>query len=205
MFIKWPVKFPSLIKKIKQLLISFNALLLMLYIYVMKWVFTLEEPCNIFGKIIDTDIKLSVAKIFFSIILYLVVKGLSILTVHICECGVNDKVNKINSLVDVTNEYMPVYLGYIFVAVSINNLELFVLIYVLLLVLIYRTQIVAYNPMFCLFGYHYYKITVFGSHQSIEVFVISKLKNIKDYHLLKFDKLSKINEFTYMDIGLGDY
>ena len=171
---------------IKQVLISVDALLLMVYVYLFKQI--MSSNSNV------TIIVLILSMLSFGLILLL-----SCLLLQFCLYDSSDVVNNIAELQEVTNEYMYIYFAYIFVAVIISNNKTFIMVFLILLLILFKTQIVAFNPIFCLLGYHYYRIKTSQNPKSIDVFVISKRKNIKDYSELQFNDLSKINEFTYID------
>lgn len=187
---------------IKQVLISVDALLLMVYVYVFKQIMSSNSNVKLIIETIDSFVKLSNVTIIVCVLTILsfgLILLLSCLLLQLCMNDSSDVVNSIVELQEITNEYMPIYLGYIFVAVGISNDETFIMVFLILLVILIKTQIVAFNPMFCLLGYHYYKIKTSQDPKSINVFVMSKRKNIKDYKELQFKNLSKINEFTYID------
>lgn len=191
-----------MIRFIKQVLITVDALLLMIYVYTFNQVMRSDVEDIAIIKVIIKSLNFSCVDVII-FVLALMAFGLvlivSYIILKICKIDSNDIVNNVVELREVTNEYMPIYLGYVFVAVSINNNIVFIMVFLILFIILFETQIVAFNPMFCLLGYHYYRIKTFQSTKSIEVFVMSKRNNIKDYNELQFQKLSKINEFTYID------
>lgn len=80
----------------------------------------------------------------------------------------------------INNDYMPIYLGYIFVSVSIPNpaigeIDLLTLMVVYLLVNVFVTasRSLCFNPIFVIFGYSYYSVkTKLGTN----LFVITRKK-----------------------------
>lgn len=103
----------------------------------------------------------------------------------------------------INNDYMPIYLGYIFVSVSIPNpaigeIDLLTLIVVYLLVNVFITasRSLCFNPIFVIFGYSYYSIkTKLGTN----LFVITRKKIRKSDEDVKFEKLRKITEVVYIE------
>lgn len=57
----------------------------------------------------------------------------------------------------VDNEGMSVYLAYFFVALSIDNFVVMMIIYTIILLFTLITQAFYYNPLFMVFKYHFYK------------------------------------------------
>lgn len=95
------------------------------------------------------------------------------------------------------DSYMPSYLGYFFVALSIPD-ESFLtaaVIFCMLLVFILCSQNLYYNPLFLLFGYHFYYVT---NQEGMKIFIISK-RTIKNTKGLSFSNLRRINYFTFLD------
>ena len=98
--------------------------------------------------------------------------------------------------VESANEsYLPSYLGYFFVALSISDCKIFICVGSVIFIFIYFSQAQIFNPMFLLFGYKFYVITV---ENQITFFVISK-KNIMTIKNLEFTNLRRINNYTYID------
>ena len=91
--------------------------------------------------------------------------------------------------------FLPVYLGYFFVALSINNLTTLCYIYAIVFVFTFVTQAQYFNPAFLLFGYHFYHVTTM---RSTKVFVIAKGTVIRNEQYVGFDKLRRINNTTYI-------
>lgn len=93
------------------------------------------------------------------------------------------------------NSYLPSYLGYFFVALSITDWSTLIWVGILILIFSFFSQTLYFNPMFFLFGYKFYNVTV---DTGMKLFVISK-KNITSIKDLKFTKLKRINNYTFID------
>ncbi len=188
----------------KKVFICINALSLMIYVYLFNCIFKGDIDVSMITNGITNRFSFCSTNsiyIIMSIICFALIILISYIILKLCTINSSDNIDDIPELREVTNEYMSIYLGYIFVAVSIDNEKTFTMIFVVLLIILWKTQIIAFNPMFCLLGYRYYKIKISQNAQSIEIFVMSKRKNIKDYKKLTFRNLVKINEFTYIDKG----
>ena len=94
------------------------------------------------------------------------------------------------------NSFLPSYLGYFFVALSINNIDTFIIVYLLLCLFTYKSRSLYFNPIFLLFGYHFYYILI--EEDSVQIFLISK-QFIRNPKIVRLDKLRRINNFTYID------
>ena len=168
-------------KTVYKLLLTFNSIMLMIIVYLVKesvWILCL-------GK--------------YTIILYLLVPvvlaGFSLL---VSEKLSHDSIEGGVQNVEMANDsYMPSYLGYFFVALSIpiGDWTVLTVVFGILFVFTYFSQSLYYNPLFLLFGYRFYYVT---KKNNLKVFIISK-KDIRETKDLRFDNLRRINDFTFID------
>lgn len=93
------------------------------------------------------------------------------------------------------NSYLPSYLGYFFVALSINYGDTLIFTYAILFAFTFLSQTLYFNPLFLIFGYHFYYIT---TTTNIKIFIITK-RNLKNPDKLDFPQLKRINDFTFID------
>lgn len=103
---------------------------------------------------------------------------------------------EINDVEQANNAFLPSYLGYFFVALSVSTVETMIFIYSMLFVFTFVSQTLYFNPLFLCFGYHFYYVV---SGENIKQFIISKRK-IRSTKHLNFPSLRRINDFTYIDI-----
>lgn len=94
------------------------------------------------------------------------------------------------------NAFLPSYLGYFFVALSVPYGETLLFVFLILYIFTYFSQTLYFNPLFLLWGYHFYYIT---TKNNIRIFLISK-KVIRGTAGLNFNYLKRINDFTYIDV-----
>lgn len=104
----------------------------------------------------------------------------------LCECSEC-------SLAD--QEFLPVYLGYFFVALSVNDNVTMIFLYAILFVFTFVSQTQYFNPIFLLFGYHYYHVS---TQKGTRVFLIAGGKVIRDKRDARFDALYRLNDTTYI-------
>ncbi len=128
---------------------------------------------------------------------------LSIISLIWMKRQANDSANNIVEIEPVNNEYLPIYLGYIFVSVSIPNPEkgqvywlIFIVIYLLIVIFVTFSQSLSFNPILILFGYGYYRIK---TQNGVKVFLVTCRKIDKCRNNYNFDNLSKITELFYME------
>ena len=93
------------------------------------------------------------------------------------------------------NSFLPSYLGYFFVALSVSMTETLWFIYFILFVFTFCSQAIYFNPIFLILGYQFYNVT---TADKIKIFLISR-KQIKTTKDLAFPMLKRINNFTFID------
>lgn len=96
------------------------------------------------------------------------------------------------------NEFLPIYLGYFFLATGISENLVMLWVYAIVFVFTFLSQTQYFNPIYLLFGYHYYHVL---SHEGTRVFVIARGKVIRNKDAICFNKLKRINDTTYIAIG----
>jgi len=95
------------------------------------------------------------------------------------------------------NAYLPSYLGYFFVALSVPSSNTLIYVYVILFFFTFFSQTLYFNPLFLLWKYKFYYIT---KENNIKIFLISK-RTIYESKNLEFQQLRRINDFTFIDMG----
>ena len=93
------------------------------------------------------------------------------------------------------NAYLPSYLGYFFVALSVPHCDTLIFVFAILFLFTFLSQTLYFNPLFLFFGYHFYYLT---TETKIKIFVITR-RNLKNPSGLNFPKLKRINDFTFID------
>ena len=95
------------------------------------------------------------------------------------------------------NSFLPSYLGYFFVALSISKITTFTYIFLIIYVFTFVSHALYFNPMFLLMGYHFYNVQ---AEDGNKVFLITK-QEMKNYKEISFQNLRRINDYTYIDMG----
>lgn len=96
------------------------------------------------------------------------------------------------------NEFLPIYLGYFFLATGISGNLVMLWVYAIVFVFTFLSQTQYFNPIYILFGYHYYHVL---SHEGTRVFVIVRGNVIRNRDAIFFNNLKRINDTTYIAIG----
>lgn len=176
-----------------RLLLTFNATSLLLLIYLVQKGVTLSK---LFPAIPSFLIWPNIASylIYFSIPVLLT--GLSILLSRLLGSDVF-KQGEVSSIEHANNSFLPSYLGYFFVALSINSWETLGFVYGVLFIFTFLSQALYFNPLFLLYGFEFYNIkTVNGT----AIFLISRC-NYKKPDEIDIEKANRINNYTFIERG----
>ena len=102
--------------------------------------------------------------------------------------------SKIDSVENVNNQFLPVYLGYIFVTFSISDIYWFVFIYLFIIALLASSRLIYFNPLFLCFGYSFYKVHTING---ISCYVLSNRIIMEDK--VHFTNLKRLNNMTFLE------
>ena len=101
-------------------------------------------------------------------------------------------------------DYLPVYLSYFFVSLSIPGSVQEGIVYEVLIVFVFiiwiftsLTTTYYFNPLLLLMGYKFYNVI---SNNGIELFIISRRVIRKNETNITFPKLKKLTELVYIEI-----
>lgn len=96
------------------------------------------------------------------------------------------------------NEFLPVYLGYFFVSLSVSDNYTMFAVYFLVFIYTCLSQSQYFNPIYLLFGYHYYHII---THNGTKIFVIKRDRVTRTNEEMEFLNLQRINDTTFIERG----
>jgi len=133
-----------------------------------------------------------------SYLFYLAIPILSTgLNIWLSKCLGKDefKAGEVASIEHANNSFLPSYLGYFFVALSINNCETLWFDYGVLFVLTYLSQALYFNPLFLLFSYEFYNIK---TKNGTAIFLISK-ERYKKPDDIQIPLAYRINNYTFIE------
>lgn len=108
----------------------------------------------------------------------------------------DDLHNETKSIELVNNAYLPSYIGYFFVAVSVNNFKTLCVVYVVLVVFTLVSTTHYFNPILLLFKYNFYNII---TADNIKILIITR-KTFRTDTGLNGCRLKRINDFTFIDV-----
>ena len=107
----------------------------------------------------------------------------------------DDQIATGRSIVLADNELLPIYLGYFFIALSVPSIYSLVFVYFIVFIFTFLAQAQYFNPIYLLFGYHYYHVETL---KGTRVFVISNGRIIRSVKEMDFDNLRRINDTTFI-------
>lgn len=177
-----------------RVLLTFNATSLLVIIFLVQKKYTLGyflDGVDYLGWTISLPNALSY---LFYLFIPIVLTGLSIwLSKYL---GIDEfKAGEVASIEHANNSFLPSYLGYFFVALSINSCETLFFVYGVLFMFTFLSQALYFNPLFLLFGYEFYNIT---TNNGTAIFLISR-HNYKKPDEVQVARANRINNYTFIE------
>ncbi|MFC3414768.1 hypothetical protein [Algoriphagus hitonicola] len=177
-----------------RLFLTFNATSLILVVFLVKE----EVTVNKLSPYLDS------LPAFVSYIIYFLVPVIfTFLSVLLAKGLGDDSIEKegennspITAIEQANNAYLPSYLGYFFVALSVPFYDTLIFVFAILFIFTFLSQTLYFNPLFLFFGFHFYYLT---TENNIKIFLITK-RILKDPKGLEFPELKRINDFTFIEI-----
>ncbi|RLD63094.1 MAG: hypothetical protein DRJ01_04670 [Bacteroidetes bacterium] len=182
-----------------RLLLTFNATSLILVVYAVKerYVLSCLFPKLDFLPDFVSYLVYFLIPIILTFISLIVANGLDSDSIEFekeedKERGINSPIKEIEQA---NNAFLPSYLGYFFVALSVPYCDTLIFVFGILFIFTFLSQTLYFNPLFLFFGYHFYYLT---TDNNIRIFIITRQK-LKDPKKESFSKLKRINNFTFID------
>lgn len=108
----------------------------------------------------------------------------------------NDNMNSCGEVEYANSSFIPTYLGYFFVGLSLENITQLLIVYFIIFIFTQLSQTEYFNPIYLLFGYKFYHIK---SSKGTRLFIITRRK-IRNANQEEFKKLKRINETTFIEL-----
>jgi len=182
-----------------RLLLTFNATSLILVVYAVKERYVLSCLFSRLDFLPDyiSYLVYFLIPIMLTFISLIVANGLDSDSIEFekeedKEKGINSPIKEIEQA---NNAFLPSYLGYFFVALSVPYYDTLIFVFGILFIFTFLSQTLYFNPLFLFFGYHFYYLT---TENNIRIFIITRQK-LKDPKKESFSKLKRINNFTFID------
>ena len=179
-----------------RLLLTFNATSLLAIIFMVQKGYTLSYFLADMANLDWLNTLPNAVSYVLYVLVPLLSTGLSILLSS--KLGKDDfKQGEVASIEHANNSFLPSYLGYFFVALSIGNWETLVFVYAILFAFTFLSQALYFNPLFLIFGYEFYNIT---TRNGTAIFLISRHKYKKPDEVV-ISKAFRINNYTFIERG----
>lgn len=107
----------------------------------------------------------------------------------------NFETGQIVTIEHANNSFLPSYLGYFFVALSVGNWETLFFVYSVVFIFTFLSQALYFNPLFLLFRFEFYNITTING---AAIFLISR-HCYKTPSEVDIDVAYRINNYTYIE------
>lgn len=105
------------------------------------------------------------------------------------------KSGQVVSVEHANNSFLPSYLGYFFVALSISNWSTLFFVYGVLFVFTFLSQALYFNPLFLVYGYEFYNVK---TRSGALIFLISRNKYKTPDEIIIRSAL-RINNYTFIE------
>lgn len=174
-----------------RLLLTFNATSLLVIVFLVQKGFVLSHffPCQVWLK----ELPNALSYILY-ILIPIMLTGVSIILSPLL--GKDEfRRGEVESIEHANNAFLPSYLGYFFVALSVGSWETLAFVYGLLFVFTFRSQALYFNPLFLIYGYEFYNIV---TTSRVSVFLISREK-YKVPGDIAIAKAFRINNYTFIE------
>lgn len=186
-----------MISNVYKLWLTLSSLLLTLSVYLVKSDVLLNDVVACLkGKTKLTDALLvlpSIASYFFYFLVVVLCTWISILAIRFLSDEQLSQ-GRIATIETANDAFLPSYLGYFFVALSINDFNTFLYVFSLIFIFIFFSKISFFNPVFLLFGYRFFNLT---NTDGLKIVVITK-KDLKVPSDVEFSALKRINNYTFI-------
>lgn len=93
------------------------------------------------------------------------------------------------------NSFLPSYLGYFFVALSVPNESTLGFVYATLFLFTFKSQALYFNPLFLLYGYSFYDAE---TRNGTSIFLITK-KSYRMPKAIEIFNVRRINGYTFLE------
>ena len=121
---------------------------------------------------------------------------LTLVSLRICKLLSKSKIPAVNSIEPANNDFLTGYLAFFFVALSIQTLTTFWVVFGMMFIFIFWSRVSFFNPIFLIYGYHPYYVT---TKENVKIMLISKrkLKNPASFEPIT---VRRINDYIFIEI-----
>ncbi len=192
-----------------RLFLTINSLSLSFLIFAIYKEVTIEwiEPffCDICSFIVGKNILVEfMSNNFYSILngssyifYFLCIILLSIASIYFIQLLADDSIEQdtLTNIEPANDAFLPSYLGYFFVALSVPDIQMFFLAFGIIGIFIFYSRISYFNPLFFIFGFKFFYVI---NKDNVKVLLITK-KELKTTENTYFNQLKRITNYTFID------
>ena len=126
---------------------------------------------------------------------------LSLVSVYFINFLSDDSIEEdtLTNIEPANDAFLPSYLGYFFVALSVPDIEMFIVVFGIIAIFIYYSRISYFNPIFFIFGFKFFYVL---NSNNVKVLLITK-KELKTTQSASFNHLKRITNYTFIDTEQG--
>lgn len=177
-----------------RLLLTFNATSLLVIIFLVQKRHTLEYFFATKNGLDWISSLPNAVSYLLYVLIPVLLTGISILLSS--KLGKDEfKKGEVESIEHANNSFLPSYLGYFFVALSVGNWETLWFVYGILFIFTFLSQALYFNPLFLIFGYEFYNIK---TKNGTVIFLISRQK-YKMPSDIEISTAFRINNYTFIE------
>lgn len=130
-------------------------------------------------------------------IYFLVILVLSAISIFFIKFLSDDSIeeNTLSNIEPANDAFLPSYLGYFFVALSVPDIQVFFVVFGIIAIFIFYSRISYFNPIFFLFSFNFYYVT---NINNVKILLITK-RQLKKTQDIEFTELKRITNYTFID------
>ena len=179
-----------------KLWLTLSSLLLIMMVYLIKENTLLNQLSPFVTNEVTKQCLESLPKYVSCVVYFLFVVYCTALSMLLARCLSNDQIaaGSITTVETANDAFLPSYLGYFFVALSVPDPDTFVYLFGMIFIFIFFSKISYLNPIFLIFGYKFFYLT---DTSGLKIVVITK-KELKVPNDVEFTALKRINNYTFI-------
>lgn len=182
-----------------RLWLTLCSLFITATVFLVKESVTLNPLANFLGGGLISSVVASLPDYFSYIAYFFVAVCMTALTLPLTKLLSADQIpaGSIVSIEPANDAFLPSYLGYFFVALSINDWITFVYVFSVVFIFIYFSKLSYFNPIFLLLGYKFFYLV---NKSGLKIVVASR-SELKLPSEVEFGRLRRINSYTFFSNG----
>ncbi len=141
----------------------------------------------------DNEAIFFIAYIILSVLIILFLNSIFLRVVNNLD---DESMSNINTVEPVNDNFLPTYLGYFFVSVSITSNWVFGYFMILVILFNLFSKVYFFNPSLLISGFKFYHLT---SDKGVKILLISK-DDLRSHKDISSSNYKRINDFTFIKV-----